>query len=53
MSDLRLGEPKTYVPVCKHPRDFMFTFGPLGYVLVEEVGECPITVRQERRDERE
>jgi hypothetical protein len=44
MSDFHEGPPLIYVPICKHPRDFMFTFGPLGYELVEEVTECPLCV---------
>jgi len=39
-----LAPPLIYVPVCKSPRDFMFTFGPIGYQRVEKVGECPLLV---------
>lgn len=42
--DIRLGPPRIFIPVCKHPRDYMFTFGPLGYIEVEVVMECPICV---------
>lgn len=45
------SEPMIYVPVCKHPGEFMFTFGPLGYVRVEEVGECPICVETQTQGE--
>ena len=38
------GPSLIYVPVCKHPKDFMFTFGPIGYQRVDKVGECPICV---------
>ena len=43
------GPPRIYVPICKHPKDFMFTFGPLGYELVEQVDDCPIIIRTEER----
>lgn len=41
----REGPPMIYVPICKHPRDFMFTFGPLGYERVDELGECPLLIQ--------
>jgi hypothetical protein len=47
--ELREGKPIIYVPICKHPRDFIFAFGPLGYERVEKVTECPILVRTDRR----
>jgi hypothetical protein len=38
-----------YVPICKHPRDFMFTFGPVGYERVEKVKECPLLIRKQAK----
>jgi len=43
--EVREGPPLIYVPICKHPRDFMFTFGPVGYKRVDTVAESPILVR--------
>ena len=45
LADMRLGPPLIYIPVCKHPRDFMFSFGPLGYVERYDTAECPVCVR--------
>jgi len=38
------GPARIFVPVCKHPRDYQFTFGPLGWVEVDTVSKCPICV---------
>ena len=48
MTDYHEGPAQTYVPIVKHPRDFMFSFGPLGYERVEEVTECPIRVKTDQ-----
>ncbi len=48
----REGRPIIYVPVCKHPRDYMFVFGPLGYERVDVVKECPICVEPRRPKEK-
>jgi hypothetical protein len=45
MPDIRLGSARVFVPVCKHPRDYQITTGPLGYEQVDEVTECPLTVK--------
>lgn len=38
------GPPRIFVPVCKHPRDYQRTTGPLGWVEVKEVTQCPLLV---------
>ena len=50
MTELRLGPPMVFVPVLQTASDYDGRPLPLGYVRVETVGECPICVRQERRD---
>jgi len=45
---MREGLERIFVPVCKHPKDHMFTFGPLGYVEVDRVIECPILVESDK-----
>ena len=30
------GPARIFVPVCKHPRDYQITTGPLGWVEVED-----------------
>ena len=52
-SNYREGQPMIYVPVCKHPRDFMFTFGPVAYCRVAAIVECPISVRRPAGGKRE
>ena len=42
MPDLTLGPPMIYIPVCKHPRDYQHTAGPVGWERVEVLGECPL-----------
>jgi len=42
------GRERIFVPVCKHSKDHMFTFGPLGYVEVDQLIECPIIVESEK-----
>lgn len=51
MTDHHEGPSRIYVPVCKHPRDFMFVFGPLEYEWVQEVGECPLYVTTDRTED--
>jgi len=43
-TDHREGPPRLFVPVCKHPRDYQYTTGPLGYVEVENVTVGPLLV---------
>ena len=43
-ADYHEGEPITYVPIVKHPRDFMFCFGPVGFEKVETVVKCPLCI---------
>jgi len=50
MTDLRLGPPRVFVPVCKHPRNYQITMGPLGYEEVEEAVECPLLVEPQKRE---
>ena len=38
------GLPRIYVPVCKHPKHYQRTTGPLGWVEVKELGDCPLLV---------
>ena len=52
-TEYREGPSRISVPVCKHPRDFMFTFGPLGYEHVEAVKECPILVEPPEKHQSE
>ena len=41
------GPERIFIPVCKDPKDHMFTFGPIGYVEVEKVDQCPILVESD------
>ena len=38
------GLPRIYVPVCKHPKHYQRTTGPLGWVEVDKVKDCPLLV---------
>ena len=48
MTDLRLGPPRVFVPVCKDPCGYQITMGPLGYEEVEEAVECPLLVEPQK-----
>jgi len=43
-TQMTIGPARYFVPVCKHPRDYAFTFGPLGYEEMEEVAVSPLCV---------
>lgn len=47
------GPPVVYVPIVKHPREFLYTHGPIGYEQVESVVECPICVKRSAGDKSE
>lgn len=53
MSEKREGPPMIYVPVCKHPRDYLYTAGPMGYERVEQIGRCPLLVEPEGLSEQD
>jgi len=39
------GPPRTFAPVCKHPRDYIYTTGPVGY---EETEDTPLVLVEPR-----
>ena len=45
------GLPRIFVPVCKHPSQYLYTTGPIGYAEVEEVKQCPILVEPPEKGE--
>ena len=44
------GPPRIFVPVCKHPKHYQRTTGPLGWVEVDEVKQCPLLVEPPEKE---